>query len=65
MAKKTTEELQTELQEIVTKHNQALELVNQCKIAMIKLQAIIEDRQSGVVIPDTAPVSPVAPPPVP
>ena len=45
MAKKTTEELQTELQEIVTKHNQALELVNQCKIAMIKLQAIIEDRK--------------------
>ena len=65
MAKKTTEELQAELQEVVKTHNEAQKIVEQCKTRAIQIQAIMEDRQSGVTIPDTAPVSPVAPPPVP
>tara|TARA_B100001564_G_scaffold325588_1_gene307216 strand:+ start:2655 stop:2807 length:153 start_codon:yes stop_codon:yes gene_type:complete len=45
MAKKTTEELKTELQEVVKKHNEALETIQQCKNRAIQIQAILEDRQ--------------------
>jgi|TARA_R100000482_G_scaffold123521_1_gene73654 hypothetical protein len=62
MTKKTDQELQTELQDVVKKHNEALEIVNQCKTRAIQIQAIMEDRKSGVVIPDTAPAVPPAPP---
>ena len=61
MAKKTDQELQTELQDVIKKHNEALETVNQCKTRAIQIQAILEDRKSGVVIPDTPP-APAAPP---
>ena len=44
MAKPTTEELQTELQEIVKKYNQAQNIMNQCKTRFIELTAIIKDR---------------------
>ena len=44
MAKKTTEELKTELQEVVKKHNEALETIQQCKNRAIQIQAILEDR---------------------
>ncbi len=65
MAKKTTEELQSELQEVVKKHNEAQTIVEQCKTRAIQIQAIMEDRRSEVIIPDTPPAPPVAPPPVP
>ena len=45
MAKPTDKELQTELQEVITKHNQAQEVVNQCKERYVELKAIIKDRQ--------------------
>ena len=45
MAKKTTEELKTELQEVVKKHNEALETIQQCKNRAIQIQAILEDRK--------------------
>tara|TARA_Y100000401_G_scaffold45558_1_gene34991 strand:+ start:1535 stop:1726 length:192 start_codon:yes stop_codon:yes gene_type:complete len=61
MTKKTDQELQTELQDVIKKHNEALETVNQCKTRAIQIQAILEDRKSGVVIPDTPP-APAAPP---
>tara|TARA_R100000231_G_scaffold69881_1_gene55523 strand:- start:227 stop:382 length:156 start_codon:yes stop_codon:yes gene_type:complete len=44
MPKPTLEELQAELQDVVTKHNQAQDIVNQCKNRYIELQAIIKDR---------------------
>tara|TARA_A100001388_G_scaffold35902_1_gene22926 strand:- start:404 stop:547 length:144 start_codon:yes stop_codon:yes gene_type:complete len=44
MAKSTTEELQAELQEVITKHNQAQNVINQCKTRIIELTAIIKDR---------------------
>ena len=44
MAKPTDEELQAELQEVVTKHNQAQEVLNQCKKRYWELEAIIKDR---------------------
>jgi len=45
MTKPTTEELQTELQEVVKKHNEALNTVEQCKTRAIQIQAILEDRK--------------------
>jgi len=64
MTKKTDQELQTELQTVIQKHNEALEIVNQCKTRIIQIQAVIDDRKSGIVIPDTppAPAAPPAPP---
>ena len=44
MAKPTTEELQTELEQVVNKHNQAQEIVKDCKTRLIQLDAIIKDR---------------------
>ena len=44
MAKSTTEELQKELEDVVAKHNQALELMGQCKTRAIEITAILKDR---------------------
>ena len=45
MAKKTDHELQTELQEVVKKHIEATETIQQCKNRAIQIQAILEDRK--------------------
>jgi len=45
MPKPTTEELQAELQEVVKKHNDAIEIQNQCKTRFTQIQAILQDRQ--------------------
>ena len=44
MAKPTTEELQAEFERVVKKHNQAQDVVEQCKKRFIELNAIIKDR---------------------
>ena len=44
MPKPTTEELQAELQEVVAKHNQAQDVMNQCKTRFTEIQAILKDR---------------------
>ena len=44
MSKPTLEELQAELQEVVTKHNQAQDVMNQCKTRFTEIQAILKDR---------------------
>ena len=46
MAKPTTEELQKELEDVVTKHNQAGELMGQCKTRAIEIAAILKDRKA-------------------
>ena len=48
MTKPTNEELQTELQEVITKHNQAQEVINQCKTRVIEINAILQDRQEDI-----------------
>ena len=46
MAKPTTEELQKELEDVVTKHNQAGELMAQYKTRAIEIAAILKDRKA-------------------
>ena len=45
MAKKTDQELQTELQDVIKKHNEAADTVQQCKTRASQIQAILEDRK--------------------
>ena len=45
MAKATNEELQKELEDVVTKHNQAGEIMNQCKVRATEITAILKDRK--------------------
>jgi formyltetrahydrofolate hydrolase len=45
MAKPTTEELQAELDKVISRHNQAQEIVKQCQTRFTQLTAIIADRQ--------------------
>ena len=45
MARPTTEELKKTLQELVTKHNEALKVQNTCKEQIIAIQAVIQDRE--------------------
>ena len=44
MAKLTTEELQTELEQVIDRHNQAQEIVKKCQTRFTELNAIIKDR---------------------
>ena len=44
MSKPTTEQLQTELREVVKKYDEAQNIMNQCKTRFIELTAIIKDR---------------------
>ena len=43
MAKKTNEELQAELKDVVNRHNQAQSIVKECERRFIELTAIIKD----------------------
>lgn len=47
MTKPTTQELQTELQDVINKHNQAQEIINQCKTRLIQIKAILDDRETS------------------
>ena len=56
MTRPTDQQLQEELAQVVQKHNEALEVVNQMKTRYTQIQAILDDRKAEVVVPDTAPV---------
>ena len=43
MTKPSTEKLKETLQQLVTKHNEAIQVQNQCKEQIIAVQAIIQD----------------------
>ena len=43
----STEQLKETLQELVKKHNEALQVQNQCKEQIIAVQAVIQDREDG------------------
>ena len=45
MAKATNEELQKELEEVITKHNQAVEFMGQCKTRATEITAVLKDRK--------------------
>ena len=45
MPRPTNQELQAELQEVVKRHNDAIEIQNQCKTRFTEIQAILKDRQ--------------------
>jgi len=45
MTKPTDQELQAELQEVVKKHNDAVDIQNKCKTRFTQIQAILQDRQ--------------------
>ena len=45
--KPSTEELQKRLEELVTKHNEALKIQNECREQIIALNAVIQDRTNG------------------
>ena len=47
MTKPSTEELKETLEELVTKHNQAIQVQNQCREQIIAVQAVIADREDG------------------
>jgi len=44
MTKPTTEELQAELDKVISRHNQAQEIVRECQKRFTELNAIIKDR---------------------
>ena len=45
MTRPTTEQLIETLQELVTKHNEALKIQNTCKEQIIAIQAVLQDRE--------------------
>ena len=45
MAKATNEELQKELEDVVAKHNEAVEFIGQCKTRATEITAILKDRK--------------------
>ena len=46
MTKPSTDALKETLQELVTKHNEAVQVQAQCKDQIIAIQAVIQDRTS-------------------
>ena len=47
MTKPSTEELQETLKQLVTRHNEAVQVQNNCKEQIIAIQAVIQDRGDG------------------
>ena len=47
MTRPSTEQLKKTLQELVTKHNEAMQVQTQCKEQIIAVQAVIQDREDG------------------
>ena len=56
MTKPTDQDLQTELAQVVQKHNNAQEIMQQCKTRAVQIQAILDDRKAeNVEVAPTAP----------
>tara|TARA_A200000159_G_scaffold28868_1_gene25512 strand:- start:94 stop:258 length:165 start_codon:yes stop_codon:yes gene_type:complete len=47
MTRPTTEALKTEIEELVEKHNDALQVQQDAKTRIIEIQAILKDRADG------------------
>ena len=55
MTRPTDQQLQEELAQVIQKHNEAQEVVNQMKHRFTQIQAILDDRKPEVIVPDKAP----------
>ena len=47
MTKPSTEQLKETLQQLITQHNEAVQVQNNCKEQIIAVQAVIQDREDG------------------
>ena len=47
MTKPSTEQLKQNLQDLITRHNEALQVQQNCKEQIIAIQAVIQDREDG------------------
>ena len=47
MTKPSTEQLKEPLQQLITQHNEAVQVQNNCKEQIIAVQAVIQDREDG------------------
>ena len=47
MTKPSTEQLKETLQQLITQHNEAVQVQNNCKAQIIAVQAVIQDREDG------------------
>ena len=45
--KPSTKQLKETLQQLITQHNEAIQVQNQCKEQVIAIQAVIADREDG------------------
>ncbi len=45
--KPSTKQLKQTLQDLITRHNEAIQVQNQCKEQIIAVQAVIQDREDG------------------
>ena len=45
--KPSTEQLKQTLQDLITRHNEALQVQQNCKEQIIAIQAVIQDREDG------------------
>ena len=45
--KPSTKQLKETLQQLITQHNEAIQVQNQCKEQVIAIQAVIQDREDG------------------
>ena len=45
--KPSTEQLKQTLQDLITRHNEALQVQQNCKEQIIAVQAVIQDREDG------------------
>ena len=47
MTKPSTEQLKETLQQLITQHNEAVQVQNNCKEQIIAVQAVIQEREDG------------------
>ena len=45
--KPSTEQLKQTLQDLITRHNEAIQVQQNCKEQIIAIQAVIQDREDG------------------
>ena len=57
MTRPTTEALKTEIEELVEKHNNALQVIQDAKQRIIEIQAVLKDRADGTTEVNTSTTS--------
>jgi len=57
MTRPTTEALKTEIEELVEKYNNAIQVQQDAKTRIIEIQAVLKDREDGATEADTSTTS--------